>query len=451
MSCGWPIISTPIAQAREMLDVHTGIIIEFQHSQQLATGAISMLNNDALRENMCTNTLHKIAPTAWENSAIAHALLFEKILNNEFSLQYSDPTINLKHIKQLTTDFGMVQFSKINQPDIGSGYTLDDNARALIAVCMHYEVTRAKADLDLMYIYLNFIKHCMQPDGTFLNYVDKDKQFTLQNSETNLEDANGRTIWALGYLLSCKDLIRPGMNEIAEELMKVSEAHIENMYSSRAMAFSIKGLYYYNRKYHSPSTIQLIELLADRLAAMYEHESENNWNWFESYLTYANSVLPEAMLLAWITLKKSTYSKIAKQSFNFLLSQTFDKNEIKVISNNGWLSKGGVREYYGEQPIDVSYTIMTLDSFFCTFKDKEYLNKLKIAFNWFLGNNHLHRIIYNPCTGGCYDGLEEYQMNLNQGAESTVSYLMARMIVEKYTRGLTLTIEAKADLISDQG
>jgi len=432
MSCGCPVISTPIPQAREMLDEQTGIIFDFQNSQQLAAGVIKLLNDDSLRKNISLNTLHKIAPTSWENSAIAHVLLFKDILNVEFPTHYTPPSINLHHIKKLTTDFGMIQFSKINQPDYASGYTLDDNARALIAICMHYEITEKKSDLDLMKTYLHFIKHCIQPDGRFLNYVDKDQKFTSQNSETNLEDANGRAIWALGYLLSKKDLIPADMTEIAKQLISNSAQQAENIHSSRAMAFCIKGLYYYNLEFPLASTSMLIEVLADRLAAMYEHESGGEWNWYESYLTYANSILPEAMLLAWLTLEKPNYLTIAKQSFNFLLAQTFTKNEIKVISNKGWLSKGGEREYFGEQPIDVSYTILALQTFYNTFTDAAYLNKINIAFSWFLGNNHLHQIIYNPCTGGCYDGLEETHVNLNQGAESTLSYLMARLTIEKY-------------------
>jgi hypothetical protein len=432
MSCGCAVISTPIPQAREMLDEQTGIIIEFHHSQQLAAGVNRMLNDDSLRKNISLNTLHKIAPSAWENSAIAHSLLFEKTVGLKFSLQYSPPAINLDHLKHLTTDFGIVQFSKINQPDIASGFTLDDNARALIAMCMHYELTQETSDLDLMNTYLNFIKQCIQPDGTFLNYVDKDKQFTSQNTGTNLEDANGRAIWALGYLISRKDVIPAVMFKTALELIKIPAQQTGNMFSSRAMAFSIKGLYYYHRGYPSASTAGLIGILADRLAAMYGHESENNWNWFESYLTYANSVLPEAMLFAWLAVKKPLYMDIAKQSFDFLLSQTFNTNEIKVISNKSWLSKGGERAIYGEQPIDVSYTILALHAFYRAFSNEDYLDKLKIAFSWFSGNNHLHRIIYNPCTGGCYDGLEETHVNLNQGAESTLSYLMARLTIEKH-------------------
>jgi hypothetical protein len=167
---------------------------------------------------------------------------------------------------------------------------------------------------------------------------------------------------------------------------------------------------------------------------MYEQESGEKWEWFEGYLTYANSILPEAMLYAWLLTGKTIYKDIAISSFNFLLLQTFNENGIEVISNKNWLQKGQEAGHFGEQPIDVAYTIMTLSKFYDAFMDKGYRQKMETAFNWFLGNNRLHQIIYNPCTGGCYDGLEETHVNLNQGAESTVSYLMARLTVEKYKK-----------------
>ena len=107
----------------------------------------------------------------------------------------------------MTTQTGILQFSKINQPDPGSGYTLDDNARALIAMCMHYKLTEDDSDLYYIERYLHFIKHCLQPDGTYLNYLDQDNRFTCQNSLVNLDDATGRAIWALGYLVSLMGLV----------------------------------------------------------------------------------------------------------------------------------------------------------------------------------------------------------------------------------------------------
>jgi hypothetical protein len=167
---------------------------------------------------------------------------------------------------------------------------------------------------------------------------------------------------------------------------------------------------------------------------MYKHESKPDWNWFESYLTYGNSILPEAMLCAYLSTGNTNYKAVAKTSFDFLLSKIFEDNTIKVISNKGWMLKDNskkVRAIGGEQPIDIAYTILALSKFSKAFNDQEYNRKMKIAFSWFLGNNHLHQIIYNPCTGGCYDGLEDTYVNLNQGAESTVSYLMARLCIEK--------------------
>ncbi len=165
---------------------------------------------------------------------------------------------------------------------------------------------------------------------------------------------------------------------------------------------------------------------------MYKHESIENWNWFEGYLTYANSILPEAMLYTWLLTGDTVYKDIAISSLNFLLSQTYNENGIEVVSNKSWLKKGQKAGHFGEQPIDVAYTIMTLSKFYDVIQDEEYRLKMETAFNWFLGNNRLHQIIYNPCTGGCYDGLEETHVNLNQGAESTVSYLLARLTIEKY-------------------
>src|ERR1035437_91126 len=180
------------------------------------------------------------------------------------------------------------------------------------------------------------------------------------------------------------------------------------------------------------------------MVQMYKHESFEKWEWFESYLTYANSILPEAMLYAWLLTGETVYKDIAVSSINFLFSHTFNENGIEVISNKKWLLKGEKSGHYGEQPIDVAYTIMTLSKFYDVFGEEDYREKMETAFNWFLGNNRLHQIIYNPCTGGCYDGLEENNVNLNQGAESTVSYLMARMTIAKYKQSEILVQNSMA-------
>lgn len=432
MSCACPIISTPIPHAREVLTEDTGITFDFRNSQQLADSVIRLLNDDPLRKNISTNTLQKIVSTAWENSAVAHIMLFKKIACNKITVRYNLPAINLNHLKQMTTNIGIIQFSKINQPDITSGYTLDDNARALVAMCMYFKLTGDEKIVDDIKQYLSFIKLCLQTEGDFLNYVDKDNKFTEQNKAVNLDDANGRAVWALGYLVSLTDLLPKEIISEAQKIIEKSMLRLDTIHSTRAMAFAIKGLYYYHKVIKSPENIVIIKTLANRLVQIYKHESNEKWEWFEGYLTYANSVLPEAMLYAWLLTGETIYKDIAISSFNFLLSETFNENGIEVISNKNWLLKGQEAGHFGEQPIDVAYTIMTLSKFYDVLMDEDYRLKMETAFNWFLGNNRLHQIIYNPCTGGCYDGLEETHVNLNQGAESTVSYLMARLTLKKY-------------------
>lgn len=436
ISCGCPIISTPIPHAIEVLQHGVGIIVDFENPVQLSQEVIRLLNNEKLRKEIAANGIHKMAPTAWQNSALAHTSLFEKIATEGLTIHHKIPEINLNHFKKLTTSFGMIQFSVINHPDLDSGYTLDDNARALVAVCQHYKLTSNPSDLEYINRYFEFIKFCFQPEGHFLNYVDKNKKFTTQNNE-NLADANGRAIWALGYLISIGNLLPHELNKKAITIMHTALANVNSIHSTRAMAFIIKGIYYYNLRKNSTENISKIKHFSDKLVQMYKHESTEDWLWFEGYLTYANSILPEAMLYAYLATGEESYKKIAKKSFDFLLSKIYRNKMIRVISNQGWLTQREEINYEkvgGEQPIDVSYTIMTLSKFYNVFKEQDYLKKMDIGFSWFLGKNHLNQIIYNPRTGGCYDGLEETYVNLNQGAESTVSYLMARLTMEKHIK-----------------
>jgi glycosyltransferase involved in cell wall biosynthesis len=433
ISCGCPIISTPIPHVKEVLgDNDNGIFFDFDDSAKLGEEIKRLLFDEKRRKEISLNGLHRIAATSWQNSALLYGMLFVKVTGHKNALHFKVPPVDMSHIKRMTTDFGIIQFSKINQPDLLSGYTLDDNSRALVATCKYFELTADNAYIPYMEIYFNFIKHCLQPEGYFMNYIDDKGVFSEQNNSTNLADANGRALWALGYIVSRKEILPVEMIKEAETIVELVVQKINSVYSTRAMAFGIKGLYYYNQVKKSSKNTALIKLLADRIKQMYKHESTNNWEWYESYLTYANSILPEAMLCAWLETGDNEYREIAQKSFEFLIATTFTREHIKVISNKSWMQKGQESAHFGEQPIDVAYTVLALGRFYKAFKDPSYLEKMEIAFSWFHGNNHLHQVIYNPCTGGCYDGLEEDHVNLNQGSESTISYLMARLAMEKH-------------------
>lgn len=447
MSCACPIISTPIPHAIEVLSEDTGVIVEFGNSEQLGKEVIRLLHDDTLRMNLAINTLRKIIFTAWENSAVAHARLFAGLAPESVTLQYDIPEINLKHLHRLTNHFGIIQFAKSSHPDLNMGYTLDDNARALVTACMHYTLFRDDDMISAIRKYLRFIALCQQSNGSFLNYVDRYYKYTEQNQKVNLDDANGRAVWALGYLISLKGLLPDSIITYAESILDKTLQRIGNVSSTRAMAFSIKGLYYSLEAGESGSKSRLIETFANKMVQMYQHEKSDEWSWFEGYLTYANSILPESMLYAWQDTGDPIYLEVAVESMDFLLSKIFREERIEVISNKNWLTREqllianpqirqaiGALQQGGQQPIDVAYTLMALAEFYKCTNATSYHKKMEIAFSWFLGNNHLGQTIYNPCSGGCYDGLEENQVNLNQGAESTVSYLMARLTLEMQTR-----------------
>jgi len=428
LSCGCPIIATPIPHAFELLSDNTGIIFNFHDSSQLAKSTNSLLKDEKLRIQMGISGLQKTAFTAWENTAIAYTLLFERIMGSKGILTYSSLSpVNTDHILDMSQNFGIIQFSKENQPDLNSGYTLDDNARALIALCMVDENAGYPKYRKYIKLYLNFILFCLQSDGTLKNYVDKYGKFTSQNNDVSLEDSNGRAIWALGYFICHGNVFYKLSMNAARKAIRLTFPILSKIQSPRSIAFAIKGLCCCFTKKPSRELYDGIRMLADKLAGLYLSATDECWKWFEAYLTYDNAVLPESLLCAYNVTKNEQYKNIAKESFDFLLKKIFVDGQIKVISNNKWLNKGESNTKYGEQPVDVAGTVIALSTFYDVFHDNEYIQKQKDAFSWFMGNNHLHQIIYNPVTGGCYDGLEENNINLNQGAESTVCFLIARL------------------------
>ncbi len=429
LSSGCAVVSTPIPHALEVLNTNNGMIIDFENDRQLAQAVIALLEDEPLRHRISLISLQKMASTAWQNSAIAHVRLFNAVMHKKSAMHYRIPPFQMRHIDELTTDVGIVQFARLSTPDRATGYTLDDNARALIAACQYYETTKNRDDLDRIHTYLNFISCCWQPNQGFLNYLDANVSFSEQNRRENLDDSNGRAIWALGYISALRDKLPAAVVDLADEILDEAIPRIDQIFSTRAMAFIIKGLYYQNK----PANRPVMQILANRLVQMYKHEKTDEWKWFENYMTYGNSCLPESLLFAYLSTKDVQYKHIAIESMDFLIDQLFENGQLKVISNQSWLSKerAGSKHKGGEQPIDVAYIVLALENFYNATKMERYKKLSIIAFNWFLGENHLHQVVYNASTGGCYDGLEAENVNLNQGAESTLSYLLARLAIER--------------------
>lgn len=451
MSCACPLVASKIPHTVEVLTSDCGVLVDIGNVDQFAEATIKLLSDDNLREEMGKNAFRKTRASSWENVAIIHMNTYLTLFESEVSIDFDYPEIQLSHIKKMTTELGIIQFSNISIPDLSTGYTLDDNARALVAVGMHYKLTGDKDDLPYILIYLDFIDRCQKETGNFINYVDENnREHIEQNAEVNLEDSNARGIWALGSVIALKDILPENIIHKASECFLKSLQWAETIQSPRSIGFATKGLYLYNSVIPNLYVSAIINKLNAKLVSNYEIHATKDWKWFENYLTYGNGILPESMLYAYLVTNKPIYKKIASESLDFLLSKMFTKNGFKVISNNGWYHKGKEPKEYGEQPIDVSYIIQTLNGFYNAFKNPIHKEYMKTAFNWFLGKNHLNQIMYNPVSGGGYDGLEKENVNLNQGSESTVCYLTARLIMENFKETECKVIDlikTKADLI----
>lgn len=277
MGCGRPVISTPIPHAVEILD-GAGVIVDFQNSEQLATATINLLSKPELLEEMSLNALHKIRPTSWQNAAIAHVELFKNICTkSNFVTHYQLPEISLDHIRRLTTHKGIIQFSGISIPTLSSGYTLDDNARALIAMCLHFELHNDRNVLPLIRMYFDFILSCQQPQGNFYNYVDENGLYFDKNHDENLEDSNGRAIWALGEVIARHDILDKEMIKKAMKTIVNAVPYFITIKSPRAISFIIKGLYYVNAYERDDKLVTLLTLFADNLVSKYRGISDSQW------------------------------------------------------------------------------------------------------------------------------------------------------------------------------
>jgi uncharacterized protein YyaL (SSP411 family) len=332
---------------------------------------------------------------------------------------------------------GLLQFCKSEQPQLESGYTLDDNARALIALIEYYAIQPDYSILKNIRIHFEFIERMQLESGRFINYLDYNGSPTPQNGAENLDDANGRAIWALGTLASNQQMFDPLYFKSTKLLLEKSLPMLSLIESPRAIAFAIKGLLGYYKTTKSKEMLDLISEMAQRLEFGYLAHQKDEHHWFEAKLTYANAVLPEALLLAAQATFNQKQQQIAQQSFTYLLKLLFEDQYFGVISNQTWYEPGMQKATNGQQPIDVAYTILALSSFYECTKLKTYLLQMKQAFDWYLGKNSLNQIVYNPVSGGCLDGIEAHGVNINQGAESTVTYLLARNKIESHLQQLT--------------
>ena len=432
LSCACPIISTATQYAQDVINMERGRLVRFKNSGDIKNALSELLSDGAKTKEMGKNAYFFSRHMTWQNVALSYFKVFNSITKIEPREKGKLPSINLDYLKKLTDNFGMIQFAKHTKPDIYSGYCLDDNARALLAGVIYYQLKPSTDLLNLIKIYLAFVKYAQKTNGKFYNFIGYNKNL---NNQAESEDSFGRVIWALSYLIISSNL-PIDLQQKAKKILNKALKQITEIQSLRALAFSLLGLTCLAGQTADNQITGLVKRLADKLARRYwrqiDQTKTKNWLWFENCLTYSNYKLPEALMRAYKIIKNKDYLKIAESTLNFLNNVSFEKKDyFSAIGQDGWYFHDGKRAYFDQQPEDTASAVEALVTAYEITKKKTYANLAKLAYEWFLGRNHLNQMVYDEATGGCYDGLGKNSLNFNQGAESTISYLLARLAMEK--------------------
>ncbi len=337
------------------------------------------------------------------------------------------PPIKLDFLKVLTDDTALLQHSKYATPNRTEGYTTDDNARALIACIKHFSLFEDSTVKKLIDTYLGFLCYMQRTDGKMHNFLGYDRSFT---DEVGSEDCMGRTIWACGYCLDSK--MHNETKLISKDIFDKAFKWAPTFTSPRAKAFSIMGLFHYQKAYpNDPNATLNMKILCEPLLRQFEQESSDGWEWFEPYLTYVNGRLSHAFFLAYECTGEEKYMQVASKSIDFLLRVQIINDCFVPIGNQGWYKKDAERAIYDQQSVEASCMVEACIAAFRNTGKEKYRDAAFRAFEWFLGGNTKGLTVYDRETGSCFDGITPLGLNLNKGAEATVAYLQARLNVEE--------------------
>jgi glycosyltransferase involved in cell wall biosynthesis len=431
---GSAVVSTPYWHAAELLADGRGKLFNFNDSDGLSTILMELLDNPDVLKDLRKKAYDYGRKITWPQTGEKYLAVAKKILEDKPKVQVKKeifldplmlPPFSLAHIKRLTDDTGIIQHANFGIPNLKEGYCLDDNARALLMVLMAYRQKKDILALDLSPIYLSYINYMQNKDGTFRNFLSFSRNFL---DEVGSEDSFGRTIWALGYLLG--NAPNDAYYQTGRSIFFNASPNFEKLQSVRGIANTMVGICYYLMSYPADDSMtERLRNLSYKLIRLYEENSTTDWKWFEPQLAYDNGMMPLALLHSAGTLKDSKITETAMETMNFLTEITLKHGYFSAIGNEKWYEKGGERSVFAQQPVDALAMILMYHQAFHLTKDKEYLTKLFSCFMWFLGENDLRMNLYDFETKGCCDGFESYGVNRNQGAESSLAYLISHLTV----------------------
>lgn len=441
MAAGKPVIATPYWYAQEMLANERGIIVPFRDAKALAREINRLLTNEDDCKLIGENAFQATRWMLWTNVSKKYLKLFlranktcvlAKKRQNEY-WQISKklrrlPKVSLLHLRALTDKTGIVQHAMYSKPDLTHGYCLDDNARALIATLMYYRIFWDQSVLPFIRTYLDFIKYAFDRDkGRFRNLLNYERRW-LHSHES--DDAHGRALWALGYLI--KNAPNSELFENANRYFRDGLKITKILRQARPWAYTILGLEGYLKvNPDDQKAIDQLYLIAMKLNMLYCDHASKHWQWFEDKVTYANAKLPHALYLAGRLLNHKDMIQHGLEALNWLIERQYsnDMKHFSFIGNKGWMVRNRNKEKFDQQPIEAMALVQACLEVFRWEHKKYWLHKAHASLEWFLGRNDLGRVMINEMTGACFDGLCTKGPNRNQGAESTLSWLISILSV----------------------
>ena len=445
MGTGKAVVSTPYWYAEEMLADGRGRLFPFNDSDALASAVNDLLDNPVEHAAMRKRAYMHCRPMIWKEVArnylqVAQDVVSERLehprpvfpVQTPRSRHTSLPDINLEHMRTLTDDTGIFQHAVYSIPDRHHGYCTDDNARALAAAMMYWDLNEEASILPLARTYLSFLHHAFNPEiGRFRNFMTFDRNWL---EEMGSEDVHGRSIWGLGLAVSMAP--DDAVLALASRLLCDSLEGIESTQSPRSWAFALVGIHAYLKRYSGDSYVRRVrETLACKLLKQFQDNASEEWPWCEDIITYDNAKLPHALILSGRWLHDKEMLEQGLNSLEWLVEQQIEEDsKVTIIGNQGWMTRDGHRAPFDQQPVDAMSVIEACaEAYRCT-GDTKWTQHTQAFLDWFQGNNLLEGVLYDSVTGGCRDGLQTNGPNQNEGAESTLAWIISLLTMTRLQR-----------------
>lgn len=435
--CGKAIVSTPYWHAEELLADDRGVLVPFADSGALTRAICGLLGDEPRRRAMCEQAYALGREMIWARSAEHYMESFRRARRERqhrpsrplavrtlAEQQAERPGWRLDHLSRLTDGTGMLQHATYTVPNFAEGYCTDDNARALLLTVLLEELGHEEARVDrLATTYAAFLQSAFDRErGRFRNFLSFDRRWL---EEVGSEDSHGRALWALGACVGRSR--RAELPSWAASFFEPALRPVPAMTSPRAWAFSLLGVCEYLRRFSGDRlTGQFRDALAALLIELHEGNATPDWPWFEDIASYDNARLPHALIAASRAGGDPKALEVGLRALRWLVGvQRAPQGHFRAIGCLGFYRKGQEPARFDQQPIEANATVAACLEAYRATDDPTWLHEARSAFEWFLGRNDLGLELYDPGTGGCCDGLHEDRVNRNQGAESTLAFLLS--------------------------